>query len=251
MPESNSANPMSAPNAGENNPNAGAEQDKRSQSHGEFNKAVEAELSKAAGIFAMAQKAEYAVRLQTARIQPAFVEALVNKVIACGKKSQAAVQCDHAAQEATHKQSIAERDLMASLRAIQSAARQKHLPHNPAALENYHVGETLNATQPLLERNSQSLIDQANTERPGAINTDFINVTQDKRAEFVTEGKMQESEESRAALERAQRNELLVEIIDGRKTIQYAANTLWPPERPENVQARKDFKLPLNRPYSY
>ncbi len=33
--------------------------------------------------------------------------------------------------------------------------------------------------------------------------------------------------------------------------IQYAADSLWPARRPENVQARSDFKLPANRPFSY
>jgi hypothetical protein len=40
-------------------------------------------------------------------------------------------------------------------------------------------------------------------------------------------------------------------IVARRKKIQYAANSLWPPRRPESVQARVDFKLPATRPYSY
>jgi hypothetical protein len=113
------------------------------------------------------------------------------------------------------------------------------------------VGEPLAPSRPLLERNSQAIIDQANTERPGAINTDFITRTQTQRATFVNEKNTQGSEDAKAAQDRAQRDALLKQIIAGRKKIQYAADTVWPPKKPASVQARMDFKLPANRPYSY
>jgi len=47
------------------------------------------------------------------------------------------------------------------------------------------------------------------------------------------------------------RDALLTSIVNRRKKIQYAADSLWPPRRTESVQARADFKLPKTRPYSY
>jgi hypothetical protein len=44
---------------------------------------------------------------------------------------------------------------------------------------------------------------------------------------------------------------LVKSIVARRKKIQYAADAAWPPRQPTSIQARVDFKLPANRPYSY
>ncbi len=61
----------------------------------------------------------------------------------------------------------------------------------------------------------------------------------------------QQSAKGRGKQARAQREPLVKSITARRKKIQYAADNAWPPKKPENVQARTDFRIPVNRPYSY
>ena len=113
------------------------------------------------------------------------------------------------------------------------------------------VGQPLADSRPLLERHSQAIIDNANTERPAGLDTAFIDNVKAERAAYLATAVAQSSEESRGQQDRAERDALVKTIIERRKKIQYAADTLWPPRKPESVQARKDFKLPASRPYSY
>jgi hypothetical protein len=254
MSETNTATPLPAPDAGETTPQLNVvppPAGETPRTRGEFNKEVEAELCKASEICAAAQKADYAGPLATRGIGAPFVTALVNLITACGQKSQGAVACDSAARDATQSAGAAAQTLVSSLQTIQGAARVEHLPEHPAKLEGYLVGEPLAPSRPLLERNSQTLIDKANTERPGGLDTSFLEDVKSQRAAYVNYGAAQGSEESKGAQERATRDDLLKDIIAQRKKIQYAADTLWPPKQPASVQARTDFKLPQNRPYSY
>ena len=267
MSETNAATPSPAPDAGENKPqlnvvpppsaeaappkSEATPPEESSSSRGEFNKEVEAEMSKAGEICTAAQKAAYAGPLATRGIDAAFVTALVNLILACGQKSQGAVACDSAAKDAGQSESNAAVTLVSSLQTIQGAARIKHLPEHPGMLDGYLIGERLDASRPILERNSQALIDKGNAERPGGLDTAFLDSVKTQRTTYVNHGASQGGEESKGAQERAVRDAMLKDIIAKRKKIQYAADTLWPSRRPESVQARKDFKLPLNRPYSY
>ena len=140
---------------------------------------------------------------------------------------------------------------MDSLQTVQGAARVQFLPEQPAKLDSYLVGQPLAESRPLLERHSQAIIDNANTERPAGLDTDFIDNVKAERTAYLATTATQGSEEARGQQDRAERDELVKSIIARRKKIQYAADTLWPPRKPESVQARKDFKLPASRPYSY
>jgi hypothetical protein len=158
---------------------------------------------------------------------------------------------DTAAKDATQSEGASAQALVSSLQVIQGAARVQHLPEHPTMLEGYLVGERLEASRPVLERSSQTLIDKANVERPGSLDTGFIENVRTQRTTYVNFSRAQGGEGSKGAQARATRDGLLKDIIARRKKIQYAADTLWPPRKVESVQARKDFKLPATRPYSY
>jgi hypothetical protein len=257
MSESNTANtatPLPAPGAGENDPNLSVVPQPEAPpatTRGGFNKGVEAELSKALDICTAAQRPEYAPGLASRGIDEAFVAALVADILAAGQKGQTAVACDSAAKDATQSGTAAAQALVASLRTIQVAARLEHLPDHSAKLDGYLVGERLDDSRPLLERHSQTLIDKANEERPGGINTDFIERVKTERQAYVNASTAQGNEEAKGQQGRAERDALLASIKARRRKIQYAAEVQWPAGKPESVQARKDFKLPANRPYSY
>jgi hypothetical protein len=125
------------------------------------------------------------------------------------------------------------------------------LPEHPDKVSGYLVGENLDASRAVLEGASQAIIAKANQERPPGIDTDFISQAQAQRAAYLATNDTQSNEPGKATQAREQRTELVKSIVARRKKIQYAADAAWPPRQPTSIQARVDFKLPANRPYSY
>ena len=67
---------------------------------------------------------------------------------------------------------------MNNLQTIQGAAKLEHLPENPERLIINGVGQELDANKP-------ALINKANEERPGGLDTSFIEETRVKRTAYV------------------------------------------------------------------
>ena len=103
----------------------------------------------------------------------------------------------------------------------------------------------------MLETISQAMINQANEERPGGIDTGFIVRVTAEREAFVAPDAMQQTAKGQGRQARAQRDAAFARVIESRRTIQYAADVLWPCRKPECQLARTDFRIPANRPYSY
>ena len=181
----------------------------------------------------------------------AYVTALLALITEAGGKSKDAVDADGDRMDATGGKADAKQDLLHNLQTIQSAARLEHLPEHPDKLRVYGVGKEIDASKPILERSAQTLIDKADQERPGGLDTAFILDTQAKRTKYVNQDGSKGSFGSKAKQARSSRESLLKTITGKRKKIQYAADVLWPHYKPGSVQARSDFKLPQDRPYSY
>ena len=63
---------------------------------------------------------------------------------------------------------------MQSLRNIQSIARTNYEGSNPQLVKDYLVGEDIVANRPVIEGAAATIINRANADRPGGIDTDFI-----------------------------------------------------------------------------
>jgi hypothetical protein len=253
MPDSNTATPLPAPEAGSTTqPDLSVVPETAPRrAPTSLNRAQQGELTKASEICIAAQKPEYAPALATRGIDAAFVTALVNLIVAASQQGQRAVDCDGACKDARQAEATAAKTLLESLQALQAAARSQHLPENAGRLESYYVGQKLDQSRPLLEGYSQNILNKANEERPSGIDTAVIQRVQGERAAYVAASTARSTESGKSKQGRAQRDALVKEIIAQRKKIQYAADSLWPPGKPESAQARAAFKLPANRPYSY
>ena len=252
MPDSNAATPL--PNSpGANNPNLSVVPGEGASKPGRsiYNKEVEADLTAAADICAQAQKPAYAGPLATKKIDANFVTALLALIKDAGGQSKAAVDADGNRMVATDGKSNARQDLLNNLQTIQAAARLEHLPEAPDKLHVYGVGQELDVSRPILERNAQTLIAKADEERPGGLDTSFLEATRTKCATYVNQDGEKGAHVSQAKQARTSREALLKTIIARRKKIQYAADLLWPHYQDGSTQARGDFTLPPNRPYSY
>ena len=255
MPETNTATPLPVPDAGANpNPNlsvAPPPEPAASPRQSGLPREQMEELSFTGEIAGVARRPEYVTLLESAQIAPAFVVTLEQDITAAFQLGQQVVGCDAARTDATQQEAAAAEALIGSLQSIQSAARQTHLPDHPALLENYRVGENLDTSRAVLLALSQNIIDQGNQERPGGIDTGFVTRVQTERAAYVTAGATQSAEASRAKQARVTRDEAVRNILARRRKLQSAADRLWPARQSSSVQARVDFKLPANRPYSY
>ena len=253
MPDTNAAaNPLPEP-SGANQPNLSVvpETDASTQKRGLFNKKVDAEVTLTTELCAQAKKLEYAGKLADKSIDANFISALLVLAELAGRKGEAAVQADAARTGAVRGKSVAQVDLVNNLQTIQGAAKLEHLPGHPEKLIIYGVGQDLDASKPALERNAQALINKANEERPGGLDTAFIEDTRAKCTVYVQQDGDKGSQVSKGKQARTSREAMLRQIGGLRRKIQYAADVLWPHYQESSVQARNDFKLPLNGPFNH
>jgi hypothetical protein len=254
MPENNAATPLPAPDAGTNStPTLAVVPDPPPASPTSYGLTLRQlrELSLAQALATHAGRVEYAAALGERGINAGFLQTLQQDIGRLVERGQAAHGSDVSRKGATVSESASERTLLKSLRHIQSAARLQHLPDNAHLLENYYVGQRFDKSRPELESVSQLIIGKADQERPGGLDTSFISRAQGERTAYMGTNTAQTAEQGKARLARTQRDELVKSIVARRKKIQYAADVLWPARQPESAQARSDFQLPANRPYSY
>lgn len=253
MPDSSAATPLPESNPGASTtPNLTVlPATAPAQNRSGLNRAQEAELTRANDVCTTAQRAEYAPVLEGQGINAAFVTALIGDISLAYGHGNTALDCTAARKDAVREEAATGDTLLGSLRTIQAAARQQHLPEHPDQVKGYLIGENLDASRPILEGASQAIIAKASQERPPGVDTDFINRVQAERTAYLATNGAQTHEQGRAKQARAQRAELIESIKGRRKKIQYAADAAWPARRTDSTQARAHFQLPATRPYSY
>jgi hypothetical protein len=158
-------------------------------------------------------------------------------------------KADVGSQKATQQSAQCEAKLVGSLRRIQTAARQEYLHNDPLKLKEYLVGEDINASRPVLEQSSQTLLDKAEAERPAGLDTTFLQQVEGQRTDYVNCDAVQAGEISDAQQDRAKRQALIDSIKQRRQKIQLAAEFLWPSADPAYAAPRREFRLPPDRPY--
>lgn len=198
-----------------------------------------------------ARKPTHLPLLEKEGVPAAYLDALAASCEQLVLRGQRAAASDHSGEDAMLTKDPAVQALLTSLQAMQAGARLKYLPDHPALLKNYHIGERLDQSRDFLLTASQQVINHANADRPGSTDTDFINLALAQRKAVEGVKPAQIGHKNNASQERELREAEYENIIARRKKIQYAADKIWPAGQPQNVAARKAFKLPKDRPYSY
>ena len=250
MPDS-TATPLPDPNANQPGLSVLPNPAEPKRTRGKFSRRDATLISEAKEICVAAKKPQYAAALTLKKVPPAFVTGLEDLITQAGGHTEAAVNADENRMGDTREKSDARQDLIQNLQSIQAAARLEFLPEQPEKLHVYGTTEDLDASKPVLEQSSQAMINKATQERPGNLDTAFIVETQAKRDKFVSKDGEQSAEVSKGKQERRSLKSMLRTIVARRKKIQYAADLLWPHYQTGSAQARSDFKLPLDRPYTY
>ena len=252
MPESTSPAPL-PPNGGTNanpaTPNAAEAATPSPRQIGLTKRQMEA-ISLTVAIIDVARRPEYAP-LIARTIDGSFLTLLEQDIGRLLSFGMAATTAGATGKDAVQEGTDAKAELVLVLREIQAAARLKHLPEHPHLLEKYAIGQDLTASRAVLESISDAMIREAGQERPGAIDTAFLTNAGNKRTAYVGPEATQQTQKGRGMQSRSQRDELFASVVARRKKIQYAADNAWGPKTTTSVQARTDFRIPVNRPYSY
>ncbi len=196
-------------------------------------------------------KPAHAGPLESNTVSPAFLTTLQQDAKAAETVGRAAINATNSKEGCTAEEAVAKASLMENLRKMQSAARAAYADTEPHRVNNYLVGNDIAANRATLESSAVTIVGQANTDRPGDINTDFIVATTTKQTAYVTSNSAQQTDLGTGKQERLQRNALIKSICARRKKVQRAADSAWPHTNPANAKARTVFRLPPNRPYSY
>jgi len=251
----NTSNAAPAPESGGNSPSqpnltvVPAKQKRRSPS--ELNQGELKEVNFADSLRVICLKPEVAPIMAKNKIPAPLLSALDDKIKQATSRSNAAKTCSSAKKGATAAERSAQETLLNSLSTLQSAARTAFAESDPERLDNYLVGENLALNLDKTKTDSESIINAANADRPGSVDTDFIVRVTGERQKFIDEQGKQQSELGKGKQERRLRKDLVESIRADRKTIQRAADTAWPHYKSTSAEMRSIFKLPKDRPYSY
>lgn len=228
----------------------------KTQPRGYFNQAQVADIQLAEDIIAAAADAENAPRLAIRDITAEYIAGLGTAIAAARAKMSATGQANSGHQPATLNAEDAERGLIARLRNIQAAAKQKHqmLAEDDDATTNfptdgYLIGARLNPNRALLLQNAETLRTKATADAlPGYKTPEALaQIATDIQAYKDATASQSERDEA-AEQDRIQRDALVKKINARRTATQHAADALFPYTEEENRPTRKRFKLPLDRP---
>lgn len=215
-----------------------------------LSKADEREIALTKLITTSAVIPAYAPLLAPFGISAAFIAALNSDVALARQCSERAVNCTNAKEGATASEAQKRATLVHSLRNIQSKARGAYEDTNPQHVKDYLTGQNIVVSRPILEGAAATIINKANADRPGGIDTDFIVRVTDERQAYINAHASQQTELGKGKQERVARNALIKSIRDRRKKIQGAADGVWPWTSATSAEARVKFKLPPKQPYA-
>lgn len=179
------------------------------------------------------------------QLSPDRLQRLRAAIEKCRKDFALAAGETASSHDATPAIDLAERRLVLAIQRVQKRARQKYLRKNPDLLAKFHVGHRLADNRANLEQFANNVLIQVESDPlPG--------LTKDALTELTAARDDWKAEMARQAIAgEALRQSILQQldhILDERSAIQFAADDLWPHDDPKNVETRKKFYLPPDRP---
>jgi hypothetical protein len=205
-------------------------------------------LDTAAQIAATAKKEPYKAALKTRDIAETLIGNLDNALLACRNAIADAVESDTAVRLATTTESDARKALLAGLREVQTAARQKFARTRPEALKDYYIGEKLgNANRATLVQIAEGILQRLADQSLPGITPETIAALRAQRTAY-TQANADQS--GHAAAAKSHRDAALAQLkiaTDLRLTVQFAADALYPFDKPASAPARTEFALPARR----
>jgi len=151
-------------------------------------------------------------------------------------------------QKATATEASTAESLLAGLREVQQAAKQKYARTNRISLREYLIGKPLNGNRPNLMQTSQTLLDKVSEETLPGITTAKIKALRTARQAWVDAHTAQTASRASALTHRSELKDMLNSIEDRKVGIQLAADAEWPHTEEANAGVRTEFALSPLRP---
>jgi hypothetical protein len=224
------------------------EKRKTSREAGALNYAQVQSLDVAAQVAAAARKPVYRGALLAREITDETLDEL-DEAIREGRKEQAiAVENDTGQQVSTQQEKAARKELLAGLREVQTAARQKFTRTQPAALKDYYIGENLpNMSRATLVQVTEGILLRLSTQTLPGITPETVAALAAQRDAYVEANQTQLGFITGAKERRAAALEHLKTATDLRIEVQFAADAAYPFDNPRSASARTEFALPEDR----
>ena len=205
-------------------------------------------LSKAEKVGLAAQHADHASALAARDIGEDHVTQFLADVDAAREKATAGLVSTTSRQNATATEAATAKTLLAAMREIQKAAKQKYARTNRISLRDYLIGKPLNGSRPNLMQTSQTLLDKASEETLPGITAAKIKSLRTVRQAWVDANTAQTESKSAALTHRTELQNMLKSIADRKVGIQLAADAEWPHTDETNSGIRGEFAMPARRP---
>ena len=218
--------------------------------HGSLNKAQSEHLAKAEQIFIAAQKADRPATLAARDIGPDSVTQALADIDAARAKSAEAVADTTGTRTATVAEDTSEKSLIVAMQEVQAAAKQKYARTQPEKLQDYYVGKKLIGNRALLEQYSLGIISKLGNDPLPGITPDKQTNLKVLRDAYIATNTTQTGSQSDATTARAALDTMVKAITDKRISVQYAADAEWPYTDKANAGIRREFFLPVDRPFN-
>ena len=252
MPDSSTATPLPAPDAGANNtPNLSVVPPApKRRARSALNQSQQRDIQRAKTVAKAAQDPAHTAKLEARGINAAFLTALLADTKKAEECATKAISCTDKKEGATLEKQTAEKTLITNLRIAQAAARQKYFHSQPAKLKDYLVGERIDANRATLDQAAQTVVSKLNEDRPPGIDTAFIEKVDADRAAWAATHSTQNTESGKGKTERELRDAQVQSIKERTQQIQFGADAAWPAGVPGHGGVRRQFLLPLDRPFA-
>ena len=221
---------------------------KTNREPGALNRAQVVSLDIAEQVAASARKPAYRAALLARGITNETLDALDTAVREGKREQAAAVESDTGQRVSTSDEKLARKELLAGLREVQTAARQKWTRTQPEALKDYYIGENLpNMSRATLVQVTEGILLRLATETLPGITPATVTALATKRDAYVEANRSQLGFIAGAKARRTAALQHLKTATDLRIEVQFAADAAYPFDNPESAPARTEFALSQTR----
>lgn len=208
------------------------------------------EITKAEQIAYVAKKAEYAAAMTAREITTARLDA---QFVLCGQArtlATSAVNNTVGKEGTTLSEAQSKTALIARLKEIQKAAKQKFRSTNRNRLQSYFVGERFSQNRARLEQDAATLIANATADALPGITPAKLTAAQQALQAYKDSNVTQTTAQGDASGSRVDLATLVRQIKDERIAVQLAADAEWPHTTPANIPIRVEFQLPTRSAFN-
>jgi chromosome segregation ATPase len=187
--------------------------------------------------------------LAAREISAQFLSQFETDIAACKASVGKANEMTNQIRLATEAESEARDALLAALKEIQTAAKQKYARNAPLRMKDYLVSERLDPNRAALVQAADSILAKLTSDTLPGITPAKVTGLKTLRDAYVGANAAQADAQSKASTEREAIESAVASIADRRVQIQFAAEAEWPSDDKANAPIRREFVLPPDRPF--